>query len=232
MKFAKKVSLVIRAILGAIMLCLLLIACMLIGGLIPGILMINLFIIEGNLIEKILGVESNKKIERYDKIIRINKIMFSGIIGIIVLMMTITSIKPPEQIKNMILENEQEYNLVATTYHADYKNRKIDIGVYSDGSDGIVYCYDENVTQEIIYSDESKRANQIVGDTYDLDDATWDRTYVYDKYVSFSNINGRESLVYSVDGSKPKYVNVPDDKVYNACAHRINKHWYCMHGKR
>ena len=55
------------------------------------------------------------------------------------------------------------------------------------GKIGIVVCFDRHYPESIRIDD--KRVN---------------RVYVYDKFVPLCNVTERKSIVYSVDGTKPK----------------------------
>lgn len=139
----------------------------------------------------------------------------------------------PDNIKNIVTANEADYTKVAKLYYNDYFKHNKDVLVYSDmTSSGKVFLYDSEFDYEILLSDEEYACCKKLFDNYRLDKKSCDRVFVYHNFVSFSNENGRESLVYSVDGSRPKYVNQPEDVVTNISSGKITENWYYMMGER
>lgn len=145
----------------------------------------------------------------------------------------------PENIRNMILEHEDDYTKIAEIYYNDYQNRDANEIAYSaaspSGESYTISSYDElpNIRKISLNETESASA-QSVENSYWIDESIWERVYVYDVFVSFSNIRGRESLVYSVDGTRPSYVNSPSDegKFDHIWVHKITDNWYHVRGNR
>lgn len=144
----------------------------------------------------------------------------------------------PENIQDIILENEDDYKKIAEIYFNDYQNRDADEIAYSAASLSeefyTINCYDELPNIQKISLNETESANaQSVENSYWIDESTWERVYVYDVFVSFSNIRGRESLVYSANGTHPSYVNSPSDKerFEHIWVYKITDNWYYVRGK-
>lgn len=140
----------------------------------------------------------------------------------------------PEYIKEMVMSNESSYTYVANIYYDDYQKRNKDIMAYSSGETGkIVFIVELFEADSIILSEDEKLHFQKVYETYQLDNQYWERAYVYDTFVSFSNVNGRESFVYSVDDIKPSYVNAPIDQNERKriSVKKITNHWYYVSDK-
>ncbi len=135
----------------------------------------------------------------------------------------------PERLQAMVLDHESDYTFVAETYYADFqayrKEDSLDMA-YSDGEKGIVFCATDGRKLELTEAEAASM--EVVYASYLLDERTWDRTYVYEGFVSFCNIKGRESIVYSRNGEKPQYINAPppperDEKIH---VFKITDHWY------
>lgn len=162
-----------------------------------------------------------------------NKRKYVVIIIILTIFYNKVRYTPPERIKNFVLENEDDYTRVATLYYEDFLKHSEDILSYSCVADGKIVCHVEMFTNEVIIlsKGESISAKNVYA-SYMLDKKKWDRVYVYDNYVSFSNENGRQSLVYSVDGRRPSYVNTPDEDWNRFIAKKITDNWYYTMGER
>lgn len=138
----------------------------------------------------------------------------------------------PEHMKNMVLSREDDYNRIAKLIYDDYKNSGELEAVYPISSSGGLYRIDgesfnyENIDLEL--NDIEQRSLHIISSEFWVWDKGLDAIRAYDKYVSFCTINGMGSVVYSVDGSRPKYVNAPGESRKNVICCKINKHWYYM----
>lgn len=128
----------------------------------------------------------------------------------------------PEYIQDMVLNNKNDYDTMARLYHNDYQTHNAGIVAYAWSS---CLTYDH----KIILTDEESLSMQKVTDSYYLDKNSWDRVYVYDTFVTFGNINGRESLVYSVEDKRPSYINSPDEKDKHVAVKKITDHWYYVY---
>lgn len=154
--------------------------------------------------------------------VRMKKYLKYGLFVIAVLIIIIiwNRNKPaPERIRNMLLDNKDAYDAVARLYYNDYQTHHAGIVAY-----GWSYCitYDH----KILLTDEDYLNIQKVADSYNLDNKSWEGVYVYDTFVAFCIVNGRESLVYSVEDKRPTYINRPDDKDKHVTVRKITDHWY------
>jgi hypothetical protein len=107
-----------------------------------------------------------------------------------------------------LLDNIDEYTAVAQFCYDDYSKYDTDIlTYYFDDEDNTITCpskgYEHTLeaTQEII--DDFLAVDKV----YYVDKQNLYAICVYDGFVSFFNINGYASLVYSVNDKKPKYVS-------------------------
>ena len=58
------------------------------------------------------------------------------------------------------------------------------------------------------------------------DDKGVDRAYVYDNFVPLCNVDGRKSIVYSVDDTKTKWIDCPGDESPKIRIIQATKNWY------
>ena len=134
----------------------------------------------------------------------------------------------PDFIKDIVIPNEEAYTVLAEMY---YSNSQGTDGVISyspcygnDKKEFLIHCYSSQ--KDIVITDNQYQAFKVVNDSFELDDHSLSRIYVYDTFVTFGIENGRESLIYSVDGKKPTYVNTPNDKQSHCKIKKISTNWY------
>lgn len=174
-----------------------------------------------------------------NKKLKANIIAFSTIFIIFVLIY----FRPaPDYARNPILENKDDYTRIAEIYYNDYLSNherlKKNVMRYST-ADSTIYSYSDVEMSETTLNEtdniriieltaEETTSAYIILDTYKmLNNKDWNHVLVYDNFVSFGVVNGVESLVYSVDGTRPSYINSPetnDSKFIDV--RRISKHWY------
>lgn len=135
------------------------------------------------------------------------------------------SYQPPDSIKETIIDNKSSYDGVANFYYCDFREQTENRVTYSFISEDTVFCY-QDTTRPIHLDENVIRMFHIVDDSYYIDDKRVDRVYVYDKFVSLCNVNGRKSIVYSVDGTKPKWVDCPGDESPKIKIMQVTKNWY------
>ncbi len=168
------------------------------------------------------------------------KLITIGIIVIALIAIFIIWLLAPtpasESIQNMVLENEPDYTITALIYYKDYQQQDADVLKYSTvtQTEGtyVIICYPElfNI-RKIILSDTDGTSGMVVCDSYYLDKQPWSGVYAYDGFVSFGNFTGRESLVYSIDGTRPSYVNCPYENFERIWVHKITDNWYHVRGE-
>jgi len=171
----------------------------------------------------------SKNTKRYYRVKR--KILITSGIILLIIVLYINSCYANSYIRQMVEPYEMEYISIAKIYYEDYQKNPSEYVAYSDGRDGEIYRYTEPEHKIILDEEHTKWAHRIEY-TYELYDKNWSRVYVYDGFVSFSNILGMESIVYSVDGSKPQYVNMFGEKVSNVKVKKITDNLYYVYGKR
>lgn len=134
----------------------------------------------------------------------------------------------PDHIKEMVLENEEAYTSIAKLYYADYLENKSNVVSYYYDGDGKIYR-DTYPEYRMELGEVDVKNCDVISDTYwDTIEKTWEGAYVYEGYVTFNNDARHKSLVYSVNGTRPQYVNAPDERNKNARCTKINDNWYYM----
>ncbi len=138
----------------------------------------------------------------------------------------------PRHIMDMVLSREDDYNRIAKLIYDDYNDSGQLKSVYPISSDGGLYRLvggtSEYVHIDLELTDIEQRSLNVIVSEFWVCDKGLDAIRAYDKYVSFCTINGMGSVVYSVDGSRPRYVNSPGESRKNIICYKINKHWYYM----
>lgn len=140
-------------------------------------------------------------------------------------MLLYESYQPPDSIKEMIIDNKSSYDGVANFYYSDFREQTENRVTYSFISEDTVFCY-QDTTRSIRLDENVIRMFYVVDDSYYIDDKGVDRVYVYDNFVSLCNVDGRKSIVYSVDGTKPKWIDCPGDESPKIRIIQITKNWY------
>ncbi len=134
----------------------------------------------------------------------------------------------PDYIKKMVFENEEAYTSIAKLYYADYLENKSNIVRYYYDEDGEIYR-DTYPEYRMELSEVDVANCDVISETYwDVIDRTWAGANVYEGYITFKNEARHKSLVYSVNGRRPQYVNSPDEINKNARCTKINDNWYYM----
>jgi hypothetical protein len=87
------------------------------------------------------------------------------------------------------------------------------------------FCY-QDTTRSIRLDENVTRMFHVVDDSYYIDDKGMDRVYVYDNFVSLCNVDGRKSIVYSVDDTKTKWIDCPGDESPKIRIIQVTKNWY------
>lgn len=163
------------------------------------------------------------------------KLIIIGVIGIVLIIIGVLYLKSQpysEAIWNMVLDNEEEYTTTALIYYEDFQQQDAEILKYStifQQTDGtyVMNCYPELFhMRKIVLSDTEGASGMVVRDSYYLDKNPWTGVYVYDEFVTFGNFTGRESLIYSIDGTRPSYVNCPNEDFDRIWVHKITDNWY------
>lgn len=135
--------------------------------------------------------------------------------------------KPPERIQRMIEDNREAYEYVANFYYNDYKDSKMKCLSYSFLENDILVCYEGTFEAREIFLDKTEiDIFKTVDKSYYVDDKAVDRVYVYENFVALCNENGRASIVYSVDGTAPIWIDSPEDKVDKIKVIPIVEKWY------
>ena len=157
------------------------------------------------------------------------KIIVSAVLIAVVLIYLILCYGPLIQFqKERLTENEEAYNDFALfcyeCYTSDCKSGEIYSYAIDRDNPKELICY----TTDVIYSLNKKQAEsaKIVCSTYSVCENTLDRIYIADNFVILGIVNGRGSLIYSINKKKPKFVNHPDEERCSIFVEKITDHWY------
>ena len=133
--------------------------------------------------------------------------------------------------ERMLLDHEKEYTLLAKTCYEDYKEHKNgEYNIYFiNKNDKTIdrLNRDHNEKEYLNKDDDVKDAIDVVCGTFSLEKQPLEYINVYNNFVSFETLTSGVSMVYSVDGSKPKHISTPDEsydgKVYTK---KLTGNWY------
>lgn len=85
----------------------------------------------------------------------------------------------------------------------------------------------DNEKEFLEIDDNVRAAVVVVCDTFSLGNKPLECINAYDNFVSFETLTAGVSLVYAVDGAKPKHISTPDEsyngKVYTK---KLLSNWY------
>ncbi len=128
--------------------------------------------------------------------------------------------------KELFIENKSYYDDVVTICQENYRKSKLtDVVVFDSSSDGeSLYCYDNKEYYSL--TDEQKNSLKMVEEKFRLDHQSLEDISVTDNYVVFKIVNGRASFIYSIDDSKPKFVNTPKEDSQHIYVEKIVDNWY------
>ena len=138
----------------------------------------------------------------------------------------------PDHIRNKVVLRMNSYNMVANMLYEDYLEYGEERMTYPIGQYGKLYRLTgegtdlENTLLELTQEENNSLQNII--SIFRLNDRGLDAIRVYDGYVSFWNDNGTASIIYSVDGSPPRFIEMPYTYGSKYRCYRINDNWYYM----
>lgn len=156
------------------------------------------------------------------------KISLVILLVLFILVIWYRNIPAPKRIKNMVLDNRMDYETIAKICYNDYKNYyNYSNLTYSGGQSGELRCITLDYYIELNYSESA--SFQKIYDSFLLDNKTLECIRVYDTFVSFCIVNGRESIVYSAENKRPSYINNPNDKNKHIAVEKIADHWYYVY---
>lgn len=149
----------------------------------------------------------------------------------------------PKSIRNMVLENEEDYTKTALTYYENYQSQDADFDVlyYSEvkqvvsqqSEKYVMNCYPDSSRIFIInLNNEDGAVAMSICNSFLLDKYPLSGVAVYDGFVSFVNLNGCGSLVYSIDGTRPSYLKKPGEDYDRIWVRKITDNWYYVKGKK
>lgn len=141
----------------------------------------------------------------------------------------------PEQLRKDMIEYEDVYTAVVELYYQDYQNYDADVIHYDKPSGTEISCREQEACEQhrIPLNDTDRSNIEIVRNTYQglQHNYQWDGVTVSDNFVTFTSEYRMQSIVYSIDGTKPVYVNGPP---YNHSREtegvdKITHHWYFIY---
>lgn len=152
------------------------------------------------------------------------KIGMIVLLFILILIIWIRNLPAPKHIRNMVLDNKNDYETIAKICYEDYQKHTMRKLVYLSEKNSGIYCIEYNYY--IILNDSERVGYQNVYDNFNLDGKPLEYFCVYDTFVSFCIVNGRESIIYSVDDKRPSYIKGPGERKKKIAIRKIKKHWY------
>lgn len=153
-------------------------------------------------------------------------------LGIVIYNITLNQDAPIKYDKNIIISNKDSYTIVAKVCYEDYKKfgDNVERLTYSpwiendfNGDIQRVYCLSNDRHFDI--NEQQAKAFDIVVNTYKLDNNKIDRIYVEENFVIFGNERGQTALIYSINDSKPSWINGSHDNE-KAYVEIICDNWY------
>lgn len=124
----------------------------------------------------------------------------------------------------------KEYTQAAEFYYKDFEKYNTDLLIYSvpyNENDNDIVCFTEEYKHEIIIDENERQFFSKVRDSYHLDKISLNHVLVYDGFVSFCNVNGRSSYVYSIYDKEPEYINSPkESKKDDLYIKKMSDNWY------
>lgn len=151
----------------------------------------------------------------------------------IILVITCVSIysflPAPKYVKEMFRRYQNEYTLIADICYKDYQKHDNTFVGYSpgykkDNKEYYIHCYlDEHELE--LNEQEYAALSKVISD-FNLDNHPLEFIYAYDGFVTFGIANKRESLIFSVYGTRPSYVNSPDEGHQWFNIRKITDNWY------
>lgn len=161
---------------------------------------------------------------------RFLKIIPFFIILVIIFAAVFSFLPAPKHIKNMLLNNKNDFVSIANIYYEDFKKHDDPFLAYSlcykDNGKNLIRCHANGHEHEIILSDREYLAFQNIINKFQLDKHSLEFIYVYDSFVVFGIINKRESLIYSANDKRPLYVNSPDENPKWFNIRKVTDNWY------
>lgn len=135
--------------------------------------------------------------------------------------------QPPETVKMMLEDNKESYDWVANFYYQDFMQSNEECLSYSFIEEDRIVNYKIMSEPRYIYLEKSQiEIFEKVDNSYYVDSKVLDRVYVYDNFVAFCNENGRASIVYSVDGRVPSWIDCPKEENEEIKTIQITENWY------
>lgn len=141
--------------------------------------------------------------------------------------------------KKDFLSCVKEYTQVAKFYYDDFQKYDTDCLYYftlnqttNMGND--VACITQGYEHKLKLSNSIYNSFIKIEESYYLDKSYLESVDVYKGFVSFCNVNGRSSYVYSVNDNKPKYINSPNASNANERLYisKICDNWYYVCTRR
>lgn len=147
----------------------------------------------------------------------------------------------PEQVKEMVSDNIEDYEKIAKICLEDYQQYDVNKILYMFGNghftgtifldDGVHENYQIDLSEDEVLSYENIEKNYDKQKRH-LGDKSLEFIWVYDNFVSFSNLSAGGSIIYSLDGEKPKYLENPDEDLKHVSVRKITDHWYYAYSER
>ncbi len=149
-----------------------------------------------------------------------------GIIISVIIFLVWRFYTPDKYIVERFTRALDAYDYVANFCYDDYGSIEYASSVVYEfiSEDNILYCYADS--RKIELDDISQKLFREVYENYYLDGQRLNSIVVSKGFVSFSNLNGREAYVYSVDGKVPKTGEINGIRTERMHKFKMVDNWY------
>lgn len=131
--------------------------------------------------------------------------------------------------KNEFLKDWRDYETISELCYKDFVNYDAEELMYMISEEEnrySIHCitkgYDHYI--ELNDNDMIKLCN-VIG-SYNLDDQCLESICVNDEFISYGNINGRSSYIYSINDNKPNFINSIYSSEKHIYIYKLRKKWY------
>lgn len=147
----------------------------------------------------------------------------------------------PRAVKKMLRNNIDGYEKIANICLDDYLKYGEEVAVYrfADETKSMRIHFPMNMHEmySLALSEEEMSCYKKVEESYNKEkiyfaDTNLGVMYVYDTFVSFTNAgpySDASSLVYSSEGTKPKYLKCPGEDYEHVIAKKVADNWYYVY---
>ena len=152
------------------------------------------------------------------------------LIVILVLILFFYIPRAPEDIREMVTSEQKSYNAIAESVYENYLSvGKGEQLYYVSYGREIVSSEDGSYEREysiVTLNEEDMFSGDYVKVDFLLCNKEFYYIRAYDGFVSFCDSDGYASIVYSVDGARPRHVTSASENFDKICCYKISDNWY------